>query len=256
MIKLDEGTLVAYVDGQLTDEDTHAVTAALANDPAARAIVEQLRRTPASLRSIFDATLHQPLPPTLAEYVLHSPIARRPIHQVRLLYATAAALVLFGVGLALGILFGASSERAPTVAVTEPWVAAVADYQVLYGRETLTQPDATPDDWRNTELRLGHQLGRDVRIPDFSAHGLAFKRGQLLEFDGQPLIQLAYLPHTGKPIAYCIIATPQSDSPPTAGNAHGLSYVHWRRGGLAFVVIGEAEENRLRALVDAALHAL
>lgn len=249
MTQIDDTTLLAYVDGQLAPEDVRRVEAALESDASARAMVEQLRQTPGRLRDVFDRTLDQPLPPALAADILHHPVGRRAIVRIRVRNAVAVAALLFGLGLGIG----AWLDTAPRSAIAaEPWVEAVAEYQALYSRATVNQTDANGVDPHHTAARLAAGFGRSVEIPDLRTHGLAFKRGQLLEFAGQPLVQLVYLPTQGKPIAYCLLRTVATDLAPTTGSAKGMHYVHWRADGMAHLLIGDATAAEIEKLAAAA----
>lgn len=249
MTPLDETTLLAYVDGQLSPDDARRVEAALQDDASARVMVEQLRQTPGRLREVFDRALDQPLPPTLAADILRQPVGRRAIQRIRMTSAVAVAGLLFGLGLWAGAWLD-SAQRSPIAA--EPWVEAVAEYQALYGRATVNQADANGIDLHHTAARLTTGFGHSVDIPDLRAHGLTFKRGQLLEFAGQPLVQLVYLPTQGKPIAYCLLRTRASDLAPTTGSAKGMRYVHWRANGIAYLLIGDATAAEIEKLAAAA----
>jgi len=74
MITLDEGTLIAYVDGELDMETVREVEARLAHDENARQYVEHLRALAALARVAFNDTLHEPVPQRLKDAIL----ARRP----------------------------------------------------------------------------------------------------------------------------------------------------------------------------------
>lgn len=248
MTPLDETTLLAYVDGQLAPDEMRRVEAALQTDPSARAMVDKLRQTPGNLRDVFDRALNRPLPPTLATDILRHPLGRRAILRIRLTNAVVVATLLFGLGLWIGAWLDTTGRSA---VAAEPWVVAVAEYQALYGRATVNQGDANGAALHDTAARLTQGFGQAVAIPDLRAHGLAFKRGQLLEFAGQPLVQLVYLPERGKPIAYCLLGTHQPDLAPATGNAKGLHYVHWRTGGVAYLLIGDTTAADLEKLATA-----
>jgi len=65
MMKLDEETLMAYVDGELDPRRAAEVEALLAEDAEARATVQMFRDTTARMRSAFDPILREPVPARL-----------------------------------------------------------------------------------------------------------------------------------------------------------------------------------------------
>ena len=67
MITLDEGTLIAYVDGELDTQTAREVEATLAADPQARQYVEHLRALSALTRIAFNDTLHEAVPQGLKD---------------------------------------------------------------------------------------------------------------------------------------------------------------------------------------------
>jgi len=67
MITLDEGTLIAYVDGELDMQTAREVEAKLAGDENARKYVEHLRALSALTRIAFNDTLHEAVPQGLKD---------------------------------------------------------------------------------------------------------------------------------------------------------------------------------------------
>jgi anti-sigma factor RsiW len=247
MTRLDESTLVAYADERLREAETQAVRAQLAADPVAREALARLRATPNRLRDVFDTTLRRPLPPELAAGLLSQPVAHAPEARVRLRYVLAATVVLFAIGLSLG--YRLNEETAGS----EAWVTAVADYQMLYSRDTVPAADLTPAQVRALEAAFSARLNAPLRVPDLRAFDLFFKRGQLLEWQGAPLVQWVYLPPQGKPIAYCLRRAPGADRAPKAGMVKDVHYVHGQQQGLAYVMVGQADPALLDRLTREAL---
>ncbi len=65
--KIDDETLMAYVDGVLPDEQHAEVTAQILQDPELRARADMLRGGAALARQALDATLREPLPESLLQ---------------------------------------------------------------------------------------------------------------------------------------------------------------------------------------------
>ena len=130
----------------------------------------------------------------------------------------------------------------------ESWVAQVANYQQLYVRPTVEA--AGPVDRSALTAMINSNLERPVPIPDFEQEGVIFRRGQLLQVDGNPLIQLAYLPASdGLPVAFCIMKDPGAKaSPPDSGISHGLNYQSWNQEGLRFVLLGSGSKQQIEKL--------
>jgi hypothetical protein len=66
---IDDGQLIAWLDGELGPEDARAVAAAVEADPDLAARAEAHRRVAERLRSAFSVVLEQPLPQALADAV-------------------------------------------------------------------------------------------------------------------------------------------------------------------------------------------
>ena len=70
MITLDEGTLIAYVDGELDTQTVREVENTLAENESARRYVEHLRALAALTRVAFNDTLHEAVPQRLKDAAL------------------------------------------------------------------------------------------------------------------------------------------------------------------------------------------
>lgn len=113
MITLDEGTLIAYVDGELDAQTAREVEATLAGDTSARQYVDHLRALSALTRVAFNDTLHEAVPQQLKDTVLGRTeqstdnvvrFAPKPQSTVRrmLPHSFAAAAAVAGLVLGLG----------------------------------------------------------------------------------------------------------------------------------------------------------
>ncbi len=248
---IDEKTLLAYVDGQLDAQQAAEIENALSGDEQARRMVNRLRESSALLPSAFDSVLREEVPPTLVDAIHAYELESKPSRRVPFYYSLAASVLLFVIGIAGGLWGSRYFMETPMMeSATKTWIDLVADYQVLYSRDTLHQPDASAEEVRATEERLGQRMGSPVHIPDLSGHGLDFKRGQTLEINEKPLAQLVYLPKSGKPIAYCILQADATDSGMKTGQTSGLNWSSWQRGGYAYIVIGQSDRRLINEIAE------
>jgi anti-sigma factor RsiW len=249
---IDETDLLAYADGHLSPERRAEVAAAIASSADLAACLAAMRASVLPYRAAYGAQRLPPLPVRLsarvAELVEHDfgRPKRRSSSRVRLVAA-------FAVGVACGaVALTMLSTRLPLSSGVRvsPWVQAVADYQQLYSRETLA---SVTEDHQLTE-RVINDLrlidGMIVPVPDLRSAGLTFKRVQRLSFHHQPVVQMVYLPERGDPIAVCVTWDARADEAPHAQQIGELSTVAWRRGKLAYVLLGKAPSETMLDLAE------
>jgi len=125
------------------------------------------------------------------------------------------------------------------------WVRLVVDYHRLYVRETVTAaPVASAE---TVSQRVSETLQTSISVPSLDSLGMQFRRAQWLAIDDQRLLQLAYLPDSGKPLAVCVLkATSAQDSPAQFGEMNGMQYVHWQSGEHAIVIVGAVSPGLLQ----------
>ncbi len=132
----------------------------------------------------------------------------------------------------------------------DDWRQAAAQYVSLYTPDTLISiPDeAAP---REVELaRVGAKLGIALPLAGVSLPGLMLKRAQLLQYDGKPLGQIAYLDPRDGAMALCIYADGQPDRAPVSEQRVGLNIVHWSSRGRTFMLVGHVPAPRLQELAS------
>lgn len=186
-------------------------------------------------------------------------------HSASQWFKIAAALVL-GVGLG----FAGDLSLRKDGGQARDWRQAAANYQALYVTETLAFTGAVADEERQKRLwqsegvpasrginpetgrnanldkqrssiaAISAKLGLPITPEVLQAPGLDFKRAQLLQFDGRPLAQFAYLDADGAPISFWATRTGDADSPAKTGRYDKLAAVSWNKGGYGFIVIGAA----------------
>jgi len=155
----------------------------------------------------FESQILPPVPRELSDRIaaLASADSRRR-HAGRsawpkLVTAFAAGVLCCTIALKL-LSFGVTGLSA--TAQVEPWIQAVADYQQLYSRATVTHVTEDPQLTARVISDLWTADGMRVVVPDLRASGLTFKRVQRLSFREQPVVQMVYLPEQGVPVALCV----------------------------------------------------
>jgi anti-sigma factor RsiW len=145
-------------------------------------------------------------------------------------------------------LAGVAPRTIVATAAPLPWIQSVVGYQSLYTRDTLADLDNDPA----TTARMVHQIHQDdalpINVPDLSAAGLTFKRVQRLRFNGRALVQIAYLPQRGAPVALCVIGDSKPDQALQVQQVGGMKVVTWRRQHLSYALLAKDGEVDLPAL--------
>jgi anti-sigma factor RsiW len=251
---LTDELLLRYADGQLDAETAVAVAQALATDDVAAERVRLLRLSGESLAreaaSQPEAHVRQVLaqhylgePRNVAQIAAAPPVLRPGVRS-RSIQALAAGLIL---ALGLGAGFATGLYRRDTAA-HPVWVMRVVDYHTLYARSTVAGDSLAATDIKALERRFTEALGRPITIPSYDKDAMDFRRGQILEFERDPIIQLAYLPpREGMPMALCLKRGAGIDTQPVYERVHGIGLVRWRRAGLDYVLVGDQSEHALRS---------
>ncbi len=163
----------------------------------------------------------------------------------------AASIALLAIGLVSGYLAQGwrNAQTASGLQAYPTWLIRVVDYHTLYRRETVAPARRiTRSDIAALAARFSATLAQRVVIPDLAAERLEFRRGQVLKFNNDPIIQLAYLPNkSGHPIALCLKTTTSPDALPSFEILRGLGTIRWRQNGIDYVLVGDHSETFLRA---------
>lgn len=224
--------LVAYLDGQMGEAERAGLEEAAASDPGLAARIDELRLDIGNLRAGFEALLSE-----APDFKVPEP-APSSFSTWKQALAMAAAAALFALGLGLG--WSSSPPGAPA-----SWLQAVADYQVLYTPDTLA---GAPQDvaGRAPGLALASErIGLDLTEGMLAVEGLSFQRAQVLSFEGQPLVQVAYLTDDGAPVAFCLMKG-KGDSVLESAEISGLNATVWSQGDHRYVLIGPVDTGLLR----------
>jgi len=248
---IDDTDLLAYVEGDLPPERRAEVEAAVASSADVARRLSAMRASALPYAAAFDAQVLPPVPEELSQRIAHlasgdshrTPV-RRPAWPK---LAAAFAAGVFSCAVALKLLSPGTADFA-SVAQVVPWIQAVADYQQLYSRATLTHVTEDPQLSARILNDLHTSDGLKVVVPDLRSAGLAFKRVQRLSFQQQAVVQMVYLPEQGEPIALCITRDARPDETPHAQQIGELQTVAWRQGNVGYVLLGRGSEQALMDL--------
>lgn len=262
---ITDEVLVAYLDGELALGDRTAVETLLKNDAQARERLALLQDGERPWERAFESVLEQApmakLEAGLAEAIraseeltaapaaADSPEAHRQGEQRWWRPAMAACVaVTLMIGFAAG--YGTNEVQKPQIVAAvgteaEVWRQAVADYQALYTRETLSTAVTDPIVQSAGLLRVAEALG--LALPETVAKvpGLDYKRAQILKFGEQPLAQLAYLYKDDIAVAFCIVRLDEADQTARNEVRSGLNIVHWAKDGYSLMLVGDLPVDEL-----------
>lgn len=259
---ISDEQLLAYADGKASGEERAALDAALTGDPALQARLGALRSGDRPFRESFDHLLDSAPRDRLQALLADAEATAAPTPGSAggtgptkgaaagwFRPAAFAASLLLAVGLGyLGGLLPSNGDRSSTMATLaaeDAWRLAVAEYQVLYTRETLAGLRDDRTQQQSALRRVGDTLGLALSADAVTVPELDYKRAQILRFEDQPLAQLAYLHDDRTPVAFCITRTDQPDDDPRAERLKELNVVHWIKDGFAFMIIGDLPDDLL-----------
>jgi anti-sigma factor RsiW len=249
---LTDEILLQYVDGLLPASEVAQIEAALSADHLAAERVRLMRRSGVTLAAermapaaAVDDRILQRMLGRKSEPVRRDDQSLTRSRQGGFRNAALAASVALLIGTGAGWL--ARDGLAPQSRSLPVWVGRVVDYHSLYARETMDGQAPAPADVDAMKRRFSTLIGRPVTIPGFGPE-LEFRRGQILQFAGEPIIQLAYLPAKGLPLALCFKRVDEADLAPAYRRVSGIGMVRWRRDGTEYVLVGEQPEAVLRSV--------
>ena len=230
--------IVAFLDDALGPEDQARIAHAAAESPDVAARIEALYMDRDGLVAEFDGLLASAPEMTIPEPTLsvatpaNSP---RPVFKV---WQAAAAVAILALGIGIG-------TQIPTTDHADAWHVAVADYQALYGTETLTGMVLSSEQRWGSLATASSAVGLEISRQEVQFPGLDFRRAQVLSMNGAPLAQLAFLDGDGNAIAFCFTRTNGPDRAPEHSTLSGLASVTWQRNGIGYILIGGKDATAL-----------
>jgi anti-sigma factor RsiW len=245
--------LVAFMDGELDAAERDRVEEILNNDPVVAKRLEFLSRSNLPFAEAFEPVLAAAPDAALTALLAAVPSKEQPRPAVavmgrRRVMAALAACLVAGVAVDRTVLGIGHRLARPDEA--SDWRAAVAEYLALYTGDTLAGPDEDHAQQVAQLSAVGEKLGLKLTPEAIAMPDVDFKRAQVLNYDGKPLAQIAYLDPEDAPMALCIIPSTRGAAAPDVENRKGMNVVYWSNATHAFMLIGHSPIDRLKTLAD------
>jgi anti-sigma factor RsiW len=254
MIEVSDELLMAYVDGQLDKPQSSIVTRLTRDDETLAHRIGSMQQTQTRLLETFGALLREGHVDASRPISANRPQANTR-HTSGISLSAGMVSLLLLLGLSLGITgayyTGFSTASPPMTAVathipTANWVEDMAELHAFFTNDTVA---VSPESQTNPDVvkfQLA-KLSQSLVLPNFSAQGLRFARGQLMTYQGRKLMQLVYTNETEPLVALYI--SPGETSPGTLPGQFGdVRTISWGTQDLRFVVAANMTHDSLRAL--------
>jgi anti-sigma factor RsiW len=242
-----DAELVAFVDNRLSPERREAIVSLARQDSAIASRIAVLTDGTPVLGEAFRPLLAD-MPPELEEQLRHKaqeqdtlsePVATR--RRFTLGLATAASFVIGGVA---GGLF--MQRRS----ASGDWREAVAQYHALYGMATTAGLNPSPEDASQQLSAVAQALGHPLPRVAETLAGLNFKRAQVLEFEGAPLIQIVFETADKVPVAFCLKRSRDTVRSPSVDMQQGLALASWTRDGVDELIVARLPQPQILELAQ------
>jgi len=261
MTKPSDEQLIAYLDGELAEDDRAAVALALEQDAELREHAARLAEVAALLRTAFDEVIHEPVPDrliaaargeTASNVISFGARLRRHMSDRRWWIGVPVAASLAGLLVGAGLGFFAADETAVTASqqaevnklVAGSWLDNIAGYHKLFvaaGANDVGLVDVPAND---ASARAGKQkLPADFRLPNLKPWGLVFQGARFLIIEGRPATQLFYTTDIKAlgPLTVVVGTSNKPDISPTFDHRDDLNLLYWRHHGHAYALVGQAD---------------
>lgn len=232
----------AYADNELDPSDRVEVERLLAEQPEARARLEEIRRQNAALKQAFAAVAEEKVPPAMerAARSKPAPMARRGGWM-----AIAASLVMLLAG-AAGGWYAAGGMREDHV---NQLVAAAVGAHQIYSHENRHAVEVAAQESDHLQKWLSKRIGVSFKVPDLSDRGYQFLGGRLLAAGNVPVALLMYEDADKSRLTVYLASNPaKSSSGVEILNLGQLVACHWEEPDMVYALVGEQSEAEMREI--------
>jgi anti-sigma factor RsiW len=246
-LPVTQDELHAYVDGEIPADRRPAVEAWLATHPDDAAHVAEWRAQAASIRARYGAVATEPVPARLTL----DRIGRRVTASRGAIAATAAAVFLaFVAGGAVGWLARDASATAPSR--FDVFTAQALDAHKVYVVEVRHPVEVAGAERPHLVQWLSKRLDHELKIPQLEPSGLKLVGGRLLPGPFGPAAFCMYEGASGERFTIYYARTDAAQTAMHYRAAERLAAFYWVEQGLAYVITGPSDRERLLKVAQAA----
>jgi anti-sigma factor RsiW len=246
--RIDDTELHAYLDGELGDDESHAVEAWLAAHPDDAQRIAAWRGQNDALAGLGAEILNQ-TPPERMTQALDAAPQRAPRREHSSWMRAAAALVVFVVGGATGWWLNGSGLVSGDAGEVV-FVDRAAGAHIVFTRERRHAVEARADKEERHLVRwLSRRLGRKLNPPSLDGAGFRLIGGRLVADDGGPAAQFMYQDSAKRRLTiYVRRARDEKNVAFRIAEARGVSAFYWIEKPYAYALIGKIERQELLKL--------
>jgi anti-sigma factor RsiW len=236
---VSEEELHAYVDEQLPEDRVPAVQAYLAAHPEAASRIAAWRLQVTKIRQRFNPVADEPVPESLH---IENILARRKNVWQKV---AAAAVVAFAIGAGAGWFGRDMSDLGRNTDVARALADAAIEAHRIYVAE-VRHPIEVRADEAHLVPWLSKRVGSQLKAPDLESEGLKLLGGRLLSGPNGPTALFMYQGAGGERVTLTTARSPGEGETAFQWRAEDkICAVAWFERGLAFVVAGPAERDRI-----------
>ena len=257
--------LTAYLDGEIPGEKHETMTALIAQD---QVLQQRLGRLQVEFDDVAQVFQQLRVPDFSEQIAVINAAANRKAGDgkvsalwtpIRTAIAAGIVVATFAAGMFVNQL-NTDVNNSPSIQVVtaeEPtkkpakipgWRQSVANYVSLYTSETINRVGASLESQHQNLVLLSQDVGLSLSSENLAVDELSYKRGQILDLRGKPLVQLAYLYQNKTPVAFCIIKSTKGKKTMQFEQRNGMQIAHWSSESHGFMVIGDVPEEELAKL--------
>lgn len=233
--------LVAFLDGEFDHTPAEEIKAALDHSEELNARLKLLTLNKTAMSDAFDA-LGQTAPSY--EDIMGADKTKASNDNFNFVKIAAVAIVAAGIGIFASPII--QQDR------FEDWHEYVAAYQALYATDTLVHVNNDEQATEEELQRVASKLEKDISITDLKIdEKLEYKRGQVLNYKGRPLLQFAFLSREGAPVALCVMRSlTQKQESVSTGEIENMQSAHWSNGSFDYMLIGPLSAKEIESYAN------